>query len=185
MSFQAYLDTITSKTGKTPEDFRALADKKGLLRTGTKAGEIVAWLKADFGLGHGHAMAIVACFQRASAPPKTASDQVGDHFSGKKERWRASYDRLVEQLANFGEGVSVAPTSTYLSLLKARKKFGIIQISAERMNIGIKLKGTEPSGRLEVAGTWNTMVTHRVRVTDPGEIDRALLGWLRQAYEAA
>lgn len=30
------------------------------LRAGVKAGDIIAWLKQDFGLGHGHAMAIVA-----------------------------------------------------------------------------------------------------------------------------
>lgn len=58
MSFQAYLDNIEKKTGKTPNDFISLAAAKGF-NTNTKAGEIVAWLKADFTLGHGHAMAIV------------------------------------------------------------------------------------------------------------------------------
>ena len=65
MSFQAYLDNIQAKTGKTPADFRTMATKKGFadakgLRAGIKAGDIIAWLKQDFDLGHGHAMAIVA-----------------------------------------------------------------------------------------------------------------------------
>jgi hypothetical protein len=65
MSFQAYLDNIQAKTGKGPADFRRLATDKGFaaggkLKPGVKAGAVVAWLKADFGLGHGHAMAIVA-----------------------------------------------------------------------------------------------------------------------------
>ena len=65
MSFQAYLDNIQAKTGKSPDDFKRLAASKGYtengkLRAGIKAGEIVAWLKEDFELGHGHAMAIVA-----------------------------------------------------------------------------------------------------------------------------
>jgi hypothetical protein len=59
VTFQAYIDNIHAKTGKTPEDFKALAEEKGLLRPGVKAGEIVAWLNQDFGLGRGHAMAIV------------------------------------------------------------------------------------------------------------------------------
>ena len=63
MSFQAYLNTIKSKTGKGPEDFRRMAEEKGFsldgqLKPGIKAGEIVNWLKDDFDLGHGHAMAI-------------------------------------------------------------------------------------------------------------------------------
>ncbi|MBV9789272.1 MAG: DUF4287 domain-containing protein [Chloroflexi bacterium] len=65
MSFQAYLENIKAKTGKGPEDFRQLAAEKGFtdgttIKDGVKAGTIVQWLKDDFGLGHGHAMAIYA-----------------------------------------------------------------------------------------------------------------------------
>ena len=63
MTFQAYLDTIKAKTGKTPEDLMKLAKKKGLLRPDMKAGELVAWLKKDFGLGRGHSMAVWAVFK--------------------------------------------------------------------------------------------------------------------------
>lgn len=63
MTFQTYLDNIEAKTGKTPADFKKLAKKKGLLKPGVKAMEVVAWLKKDFGLGHGHAMAIYAVFK--------------------------------------------------------------------------------------------------------------------------
>jgi hypothetical protein len=65
MSFQGYLNTIKEKTGKGPDDFRQLAAKKGFtqngdLAPGIKAGDIVKWLKEEFELGHGHAMAIYA-----------------------------------------------------------------------------------------------------------------------------
>ncbi len=68
MSFQAYIDNIKAKTGKTPEDFRKLAEEKGYLqkgklKNGVKAGQILAWLKKDFDLGDGHAMAIFALFK--------------------------------------------------------------------------------------------------------------------------
>lgn len=58
MSFQAYLDNIEEKTGKTPNEFIDLATKKGF-GADTKSGEIVEWLKNDFDLGQGHAMALV------------------------------------------------------------------------------------------------------------------------------
>lgn len=58
MSFQAYLDNIEDKTGKTPNELIALARQKGF-GPDTKAGEIITWLKDDFDLGRGHAMAIV------------------------------------------------------------------------------------------------------------------------------
>ncbi|MBS1689830.1 MAG: DUF4287 domain-containing protein [Bacteroidetes bacterium] len=65
MSFQGYLNTIKAKTGKGPADFRKLAEQKGFTQKGelkatTKAGDVVKWLKEDFELGHGHAMAIYA-----------------------------------------------------------------------------------------------------------------------------
>jgi len=68
MSFQAYLDNIQVKTGKSFADFKKLAAQKGFLqkgklKEGVKAGEIVAWLRKDFGLGHGHCMALFAAFK--------------------------------------------------------------------------------------------------------------------------
>ena len=54
MSFQAYLDNIQEKTGKTPNDFIAEAREKGL----SKPAETIAWLKADYGLATGHARAL-------------------------------------------------------------------------------------------------------------------------------
>jgi hypothetical protein len=59
MSFQAYLDNVEEMTGKTPNEFIAMAREKGFAAPATKAGTIVEWLKEDYGLGRGHAMAIV------------------------------------------------------------------------------------------------------------------------------
>ena len=68
MSFQAYLDNIQKKTGKTPNDFKKLAEEKGFLKNdqlveNLKASQVLDWLKGDFGLGHGHAMAIYTLFK--------------------------------------------------------------------------------------------------------------------------
>lgn len=63
MSYQAYLNTIKQKTGKGPADFRVMAEEKGFTKNGelvAKAGDVTNWLKTDYELGHGHAMAIYA-----------------------------------------------------------------------------------------------------------------------------
>ncbi len=59
MTYKAYIDNIQAKTGKTPEDFRKMANEKGLV----KYGELLKWLKTDCGLGHGHANAIILYIQ--------------------------------------------------------------------------------------------------------------------------
>jgi hypothetical protein len=63
MSFQAYIDNIKSKTGKTPEDFKKQLDKEGILKPNMKATELVTWLKENYELGQGHSMAIWAYFK--------------------------------------------------------------------------------------------------------------------------
>lgn len=185
MTLKAYLDNIEAKTGMTPEDFRQLAKKQGLLRDGVKTGEIVKWLKGEFGLGHGHAMAIVHMLRSAEEPKISKSEAVARHFEGGKSAWRESYDRMMSQVADFGSDVRVSPTKSYISLLRKDSKFGIVQITAKRMDIGIKLKGTPSNSRFENAGSWNNMVTHRVRLDQPGVIDSEVMEWLRRAYEKA
>lgn len=63
INLTAYYETIKKKTGKSPADFKALAIEKGFFENGVlksviKASEVIAWLKADFALGHGHGLAI-------------------------------------------------------------------------------------------------------------------------------
>lgn len=76
MSFQSYLDNIEEKTGKTPEEFIQMAQEKGFDTPETKATVIIEWLKDDFGLGRGHAMAIVHIIRNGA--------QISDKHVGTK-----------------------------------------------------------------------------------------------------
>ena len=86
MSFQAYLDNIEAKTGKTPAQLIALAKKKGFDSPDTKAGDVVAWLKEDFGLGRGHATALVYVLKNGAT--------IGDKHVGSKGPHRDPSNRL-------------------------------------------------------------------------------------------
>ncbi|GGS82396.1 DUF4287 domain-containing protein [Nonomuraea spiralis] len=74
MSFQAYLDNIEEKTGLTPRQFIALAQERGFDDPSTKAGTIIDWLKQDYDLGRGHAMALVHVIKKG---PKIDAKHVG------------------------------------------------------------------------------------------------------------
>ncbi len=73
MSFQAYLDAVEDQTGKTPQELVDLARERGY-GPDTKAGEIVEWLKDDFGIGRGHAMAMVHVIKKG---PGIGDEHVG------------------------------------------------------------------------------------------------------------
>ena len=90
MSFQAYLDNIEKQTGKTPNEFLELAKVKGF-NADTKSGEIVAWLKEDFKLGHGHAMAMVQVIKNG---PKISKKHVGSEGSHRDESDELRLDGL-------------------------------------------------------------------------------------------
>ncbi len=182
MSFQAYLDTVKAKTGKTPADFAKLASEKGL----TKHGELVAWLKNEFELGHGHANAVVNVLLKSESRAASPDDKLEKLFAGKKVIWLEPVKTLISRIQEFGAEIEAHTNETYVNILVGKKKMAIVQpSSAERLDVGIKIKGVTPEGRLEVSGSWNNMVTHRVRITDAKEIDAQLLGWLEQAYRLA
>jgi hypothetical protein len=60
-----YLPNIQKKTGMTTEDFVALAIRKGVGDPAIKPGVRIAWLKEEFGLGHGHAMFMAHAIRNA------------------------------------------------------------------------------------------------------------------------
>lgn len=186
MSFQSYLDNIKAKTGMSPDDFLAAAKKKGMLGPGVTATQITDWLKADYGLGYGHAGAIYKLIRDSQGPKLSVDDKVDKHFTGAKADWRPSYDKIVAKAEKFGaDGLTVVPAAAYIGLTRKGKKFAIVKVTTDRMDVGIKLKGEAAKGRYEESGKWNAMVTHRVRVTDPKQVDAELIGWLKAAYTAA
>ncbi|WP_368499382.1 DUF4287 domain-containing protein [Herbiconiux sp. A18JL235] len=185
MTFQAYLDTIKAKTGKGPDDFRALAADRGLTGPGVKAGDVVAWLADDFGLGRGHAMAIYSILKNDAAPRVAPDERVAKQFAGAKAVWRPTFDAIVAHARSLGSDVDVAPTDSYVSLVRDGRKFAVVAATAKRLDLGVKLKNDDPGERFEPSGTWNAMVTHRARLDEPGELDAELLGWIDRAYAEA
>lgn len=85
MSFQAYLDNVELKTGKTPNEIIAMAKEKGYTDPSTKAGVIIEWLKNDFGLGRGHAMALVHVIKNGAGISDKHVGTDGAHSDGSNE----------------------------------------------------------------------------------------------------
>ncbi len=98
---------------------------------------------------------------------------------------RPIYEAIIEAVQAFGEDVELAPKKSYVSVRRS-KQFAILQPSTKtRFDVGINLKDTPPSGRLETSGSFNSMVSHRVRLESLDGVDAELVGWLRSAYEGA
>lgn len=106
-------------------------------------------------------------------------------FAGPKAGLKPIYDKLLATAQGLGSDVEVAPKKANV-VLKRKKNFAILQAStASRFDLGLNLKGVEPTTRLEASGSFSAMCTHRVKLASASEVDAAVLGWLKTAYEKA
>ncbi|MGV3707649.1 MAG: DUF5655 domain-containing protein [Gemmatimonas sp.] len=174
---------MAAATGRSLPEWLTLAAGSGK----AKHGEIVAWLKAEHGVTHGYANLIAHSLLRSDAASRAGdgADLVAEMFAGGKEGLRPIFDALVAHVQSFGGDWEQAPKKGYVSL-RRKTQFATLHPSTKsRFDLGLKLKAVEPSGRLEGAGSWNAMVSHRVRIESVAEVDAEVVGWLRKAYEAA
>lgn len=176
-AIRSQIRNIEAKTG------RSIGDWVGLVRSSGRAkhGEVMTWLKSEHGLTHGDANRVALTALRGPAAPE-GDDLVDAMYSGPKASLRPLHDRVVELARGFGGDVRLSPKQAYVALRRA-KQFGTVGPAAGgRLEIGLNLKGVEPGGRLEAS---TGMCTHRVRLSDPAELDPEVIGWLREAYDRA
>ena len=86
MSFQAYLEAVETKTGLTPRQLLEIANAKGF-DASTKATPIIEWLAADYGLGRGHAMAMVHVITKGDRISAKHVDSGGTHSDPSDVLW--------------------------------------------------------------------------------------------------
>ena len=178
---QSMIQNIEAKTGKTLEQWIKIIGSTAH----EKHGQIVKFLKAEHGVTHGFASLIAHMKLKGGSLDDDGDSLVEDQYSGAKAALRPIYDALVDVVKSFGDDVTIAPKKSYVSLRRS-KQFALIQPSTKtRIDVGIKLKGIEATDRLELSGSFNAMVSHRVRVTDRSQVDAELAGWLESAYNDA
>lgn len=174
---------LKESTGRTLAEWSTAVKKSGK----AKHGELVTWLKAEHGVTHGYANLIAHKTLASDSGSRVAAgdDLVAEMLSGDKAVLRPIFDALMARILTFGGDVEQAPKKGYLSL-RRKTQFATLHPSTKtRFDVGLKLKGVEPSGRLEAAGSWNAMMTHRVRLASVDDVNDELFAMIRAAYDGA
>ncbi|MGA9574695.1 MAG: DUF4287 domain-containing protein [Lysobacterales bacterium] len=172
---------MKEKTGKTLEQWIAIANKSGQ----EKHGAIVKHLKTEHGMTHGFANLVAHKTLLSDAGSAADSDLVAAQYSAPKADLKPIYDAVIKVVTGFGKDVEISPKKSYVSL-RRNKQFAIVQPSTKtRVDLGINLKGEPATGRLELSGSFNAMVSHRIRLSKPDDVDKAVKNWLKQAYSKA
>jgi uncharacterized protein DUF5655/uncharacterized protein DUF4287 len=179
---QTMIDNMKANTGKTLDQWLKIARAAKL----EKHGQILKHLKTDHGMTHGYANLVAHKTLKSDAgSAESTDDLVAAQYAGPKADLRPIYDAIINATASFGKDIEIAPKKAYVSL-RRNKQFAIIQPSTKtRVDVGINLKGTDPTDRLEASGSFNSMVSHRVRLEDPKQVNKQLIAWLKKAYTNA
>jgi len=175
------IQNLPAKTGKSLPQWLKIVQAARL----EKHGQITKFLKTEHGVTHGFASLIAHHALAGGEPSSTGNDLVAAQYAGAKQSLLPIYEALIASVQRFGPDVEIAPKKTYVSL-RRNKQFGLIQASTKtRVDVGIELPDAAAGERLEASGSFNAMVSHRVRVSDAAEVDDELIGWLQRAYEAS
>ncbi|MCG7856924.1 DUF4287 domain-containing protein [Flavihumibacter sediminis] len=180
-AMQSQIKNLETQTGRKLEDWLKIVQSSPL----QKHGELVTMLKTEYGIGHGYANLLVHQAKGSFAGAEgDETDWVAEQYKGK-ENLKPWYDKLIATIESFGDDVELSPKKAYMSV-RRKKQFAIIQPSTKnRLDLGLNLKGVEPSGMLEKSGSWNAMCTHRMKIEMDSALSPELDGWLKQAYEQA
>lgn len=177
----AMIANMKEKTGKTLEQWIAIASRSGR----AKHGELVKMLKSDHGMTHGFANLVAHKTLKSDAGSVAdSSDLVAAQYSGAKADLKPIYDAIIAAAKKCGE-IEISPKKSYVSLRRS-KQFAIVQPSTRtRVDLGLNLKGESATARLEESGSFNSMVSHRVRLQRPADVDKDIQAWLKKAWTAA
>lgn len=179
------LANIERRTGKSLAELTTLVRSSGL----TKHGELVAMLKTTLGMGHGDANTLVhAVLKSDGASAATASGASGAQvldalYTGPKAALRPIHDTLLAAMRQFGT-FEEAPKKTYVSY-RRRKQFAMIgPATNSRVELGLNVKDLPQDERL-IPQPAGKMCNYIVKLTDPTQVDAAMVTWMREAYDAA
>jgi hypothetical protein len=172
------LKNIEARSGQTLVQLQALVAGSGL----AKVAEQRSWLMQRLGLGYGDANTVVMLARQAAAPPGPA-DPLDTIYSGAKAALRPLHEALMARLHTLGS-FEIAPKQKYLSL-RRKKQFAMLgPATKDQVELGLNAKALPPHPRLKALPPGG-MCQYTVRLSSTDEIDPALMGWLRTAYDAA
>lgn len=173
------LANIENGTGLKLDDFTREIAELGL----EKHGQIVAHLKSEHHLGHGNANLIATLVRdELAGGPASAADLFAAQYAGGKQALLPIYEEVAAIATSLGDDVERVVQKTGVSY-RRKKQFLLVQApSTKRVQLGLNLPETPVDERVqETTG----MCSHRVDLTSEGEVDDAVAGWIRSAYQTA
>ena len=183
---RAVIANLPAKTGRDFDGWITLIREQAITGQGmSKIGEVVNWLKREYGLGHSTAFILASeALKPANYVPPTDEEIIAAQYAGAKAALRPIFEKVLACVRTLGDDVRIEPRQTYVAFARARQ-FALIQPSTKtRVDLGFVLPDVAPTGRLNASTNFGSgSINRRVALAAPAEVDAEIEGWLRQAYE--
>jgi predicted transport protein len=178
---QTMIENLQKNSGKTLEQWAEIAKKENF----SKHGELVSFLKDAHSLTYGYANLIAHKANGTDAGSvENLDDLVINQYKGK-EHFIPVYEKLMSEIRNFGGDFEIAPKNAYVSL-RRKKQFATLQPATKtRYEIGVNLKGQDPTGKLESITQANAMCSHKINLASINDIDKDVINWIKVAFDRA
>jgi len=181
---QAYRDNLASRTGKSLEQWVALARKQKL---GTVR-ERIEWLKSKHALTTDYARWVAEECDGGTGAAAYDPDALVNSMFTKKAALVPLYERLLDLGLSVASDVKACPCATIVPLFRKHVFAQLKPTTLTRIDVGFALgdpKKIPAKGRLIETGGFakKDRITHRIEMTRPGDIDATVERWLKVAYE--
>jgi Domain of unknown function (DUF5655)/Domain of unknown function (DUF4287) len=179
------LANIQKKTGKSLVELIHFVESSGL----KKHGEIRSLLIEKLGLTYGDAHNLALYVLKAGAPQAvkevgaSGTDILDEMYSGLKANLRPIHEKLMNAIQQFGD-FEIAPKKGYVSLRRKRQFAMLGPATNTKIELGLNVKHLAEDSRL-VLQPAGSMCNYKIRISDLDEIDESVVGWLREAFNAA
>lgn len=179
--FDAIVRNMEARTGKTVDAWVKLTKRSGWVARKDR----VAWLKERHGLGFVQAQVVADVADGKGSGYEDGQALMDRMFQGPKAALRPVYESLARMARGLGADVTLSPCKTYVVFRRHRKFATVKPATKTRVELGLVLGRHPALGRLAKARALrgDEQITHVVPLADAGEVDREVLGWLREAYE--
>jgi hypothetical protein len=139
------------------------------------------WLTDQGVTGYAQSLLVMERFGYPAFFLASAHELIEGQYANRPQL-RPIFDALIDAAAGLGE-VVIQTRKTYVSLVTPRRTFARIQpTTKQRVDLGLRLEGLQPGGRLQPSKIHETMPL-QIGLTALDEVDSEVLGWLQQAHD--
>jgi hypothetical protein len=139
------------------------------------------WLAQEGVTGYPRQLLVMETFGYPDFVTTSADKLINDQYADRRHL-RPIYDAIIKASRDLGEFV-VQVRQGFVALVTPRRTFARIQATTKnRVDLGLRIEGTKPGGRLQPSRIHETMKL-QISFTKPEEVDAEARRWLKKAYE--